>query len=513
MYDLLVKNGKVIDGTGSEGYFSDVAIENGKIIKIGKDIDGGKRVIDASGLVVTPGFIDSHSHSDKNLLTYPEQIEKVEQGITTSVAGMCGSSIYPNAKENPGGDSFLDKYETMGELLSRADSIAQGSNTAIFVGHRNLRSSVMGMENREPTEEEMNEMKALLRDGLENGAIGISFGLIYTPSSYAKTDELIELARVASEYGALVSAHIRDEGDFVEEAVEEFITIIKASGARGIISHHKAMHRKNHGKVNNTLKMIEEANAEGFDIYCDVYPYIASETTLEARFIPGEYRKGSEKLVEFLNDEKICREIKEINLEKWGSDLSWVLINKCEGYPGYTGLTLDKISELHGKDVYETIFDILRESGGSAQAAYFTMSEEDVDTVISYPRSMICTDSSAARGMPLYHPRLRGSFPRALGHYVRERSVVTLPEMIRKMTSLPAYVYGLETKGIIKEGMDADICIFDSEKICDRADFADCTLRAEGLSCVIVGGAVAAEDAVYTGAMSGKVLLRKVNKR
>jgi len=187
-----------------------------------------------------------------------------------------------------------------------------------------------------------------------------------------------------------------------------------------------------------------------------------------------------------------------------------VLINKCEGYPEYTGLTLDKIAEIHGKDVYETVFDILRESGGSAQAAYFTMSEDDVDTVISYPRAMICTDSSAARGMPLYHPRLRGSFPRALGRYVRERKTVALPEMIRKMTSLPAYVYGFETKGIIKEGMDADICIFNPETICDRADFADCTRRAEGLSYVIVNGVVAAEDAVYTGAMSGKVLLRKV---
>ncbi len=510
MYDIIIKNGKIIDGTGSDGYFSDVAIEGGKIKKIGKDIEGGKLVIDAKGLVVTPGFIDSHSHSDKNLLTYPEQIEKVEQGITTSAAGMCGASIYPLPKENASGESLCDKYETMGELLSRADSIAQGSNTGLFVGHRNLRRSVMGMENREPTEEEMNEMKALLRDGLENGAIGVSFGLIYTPSCYAKTDELISLARVAAEYGALVSAHIRDEGDFVEEAVTEFITIIKASGARGIVSHHKAMHKKNHGKVNNTLKMIEAANAEGFDIYCDVYPYIASETTLEARFIPGEYRKESERLVEYLNDEKTCREIKDINLKKWGSDLSWVLINKCEGYPEYTGLTLDKIAEIHGKDVYETVFDILRESGGSAQAAYFTMSEDDVDTVISYPRAMICTDPSAARGMPLYHPRLRGSFPRALGRYVRERKAVTLPEMIRKMTSLPAYVYGFETKGIIKEGMDADICIFNPETICDRADFADCTRRAEGLSYVIVNGAVAAEDAVYTGAMSGKVLLRKV---
>ncbi len=499
MYDLVIKNGKIIDGTGKEGYFSDIAVKDGKIVKIEENITGGKRIINANGLVVAPGFVDSHSHSDVNMIEFPQQTEKVEQGITTSVAGQCGSSVYPRLNKK-------GETETLGEFLKNSDNLAQGSNTALMVGHNALRKCAMGMENREPAAEELETMKALLRDGLENGAFGVSFGLIYTPSCYAETDELIELAKVASEYNALVVAHIRDEADFLVDAVEEFITIIKASGARGVISHHKAMYKQNHGKVVKTLEMIKKANEDGFEIYCDVYPYIASSTTIEARFIPSEYRKGGSKVVEVLNDPEKCREIKELNLKKWGSDLSWVMVKNCKAYPEYEGKTMDEIAKIHGKDEYETVFDILRNSGGTSKGIYFSMSEEDVERVLSYPGSMICTDSEAAAGNKLYHPRLRGSFPRVLGRYVRERNVTSLEEMIRKMTSLPAFVYGLENKGKICEGFDGDICIFDPDKIIDRSEYTDCTKGAEGLEFVIVNGKIAAENAVYNGAMSGKVI-------
>lgn len=510
MYDLVIKNGKIIDGTGKMAYFSDVAISNGKIVEIGENITGGHKIIDAKGLVVTPGFIDSHSHSDMNMLSYPGQIEKVEQGITTSIAGQCGLSPYPKAKEaGLKGENLADKYDTMGAFLDDVKDFAQGSNIALFVGHNQLRMSVMGMENREPDKKELDDMKALLKDGLDHGAIGVSFGLIYTPSCYAKTEEIIALAKVAAENNALVVAHIRDEGDLLEEAVDEFISVIKASGARGVISHHKAMYKQNHGKVNKTLDMIKKANAEGADIFCDVYPYIASSTTLEARFIPKEYRKGSNKVVEILSDEKMRKELKELNIKRWGNCLDWVMINSCTGYSEYEGMTVDKIAKIHGKDDLDTVFDILKNSGGTASASFFSMSEEDVETVISYPRAMIGTDSRAAAGKEVYHPRLRGSFPRVLGRYVRERKVATLEEMIRRMTSLPSEVYSLKNKGFVRKGYDADICIFDSEKIIDCADFSDCTKRAKGLNYVIVNGTIAAEDAVYNGSMTGKVLLKK----
>ena len=507
MYDLVIKNGKIIDGTGSPSYLSDIAVSDGKIVRISKGIDGGKKTIDATGLVVTPGFIDSHSHSDVNMLTHPEQTEKTEQGITTSIAGQCGISLFPSKKETPDADGEIN---TMGEFLKNSGNLQQGSNIALFAGHNNLRECVMGMENREPSAEELEQMKELLRDAIEHGALGVSFGLIYTPSCYANTDELIELAKVAAEYNALVVAHLRDEADHLAQAVEEFIKIIRESGARGIISHHKAMYKENHGKVSHTLRMIEEANESGMEIYCDVYPYIASSTALAARFIPKELRKEKEKIVEFMSDEKIRAEVKEMNLKYWGEDLSWVLINSCKGYPQYEGKTMDEISKIHGKDVYETIFDMLRDSGGYCQASFFSMCEEDVETVLAYPRAMIGTDAGAAAGKAVYHPRLRGSFTRVLGRYVRERKVTTLYEMIRKMTSMPAAVYGLKNKGILAEGFDADICIFDAEKIIDNADFSDCHKRADGLNFVILGGEIAVENAIHNGNKNGKVLLRKI---
>ena len=274
-YDLVVKNGRIIDGTGSPAYLADVAVKDGKIVRIGRGIESGEQEIDASGLVVTPGFIDSHSHSDSSVLTYPDQIEKIEQGITTSIGGQCGSSPAPLDR-----DVSLDSTEqigeygrkveilrTMGTFLETAKNVPQGSNIAILVGHRALRKAVMGMENRAPSTEELEKMKAFLREGIEHGALGVSFGLIYPPSCYAETDELIALAKVVGEYHGLVVAHIRNEGSTLIQAVEEFIRVIRESGTRGVISHHKSSIKENWGKVKHTLRMIDEANEEGVEVY------------------------------------------------------------------------------------------------------------------------------------------------------------------------------------------------------------------------------------------------------
>ena len=498
MFDLIIKNGTVIDGTGAEGFLADVAVKDGKIAAVGTTLGEATQVIDATGLTVTPGFIDSHSHSDGNALTFPQQIEKVEQGITTSIGGQCGSSVYPMRKDG--------KIIPMSNFLQRVAQTPQGSHLATYCGHSTLRKAVMGMDVRDPSEEELEQMKDLLRDAMDAGAMGISFGLIYTPSCYSKTEELIALAKVAKEKGGIISAHIRNEGDHVIESVEEFITIAKAANIRGVISHHKSSIQRNHGKVKTTIAMIEKANAEGCDIYCDVYPYIASHTRLAATFVPSTYVNSH--LAEYMADPALRAEFKERGLNKWGEDLSWVQLTVCTAYPQYTGMRISEAAKLHGKDQWDTLFDILENQPGCT-ACFFTMCEEDVETVMSWSRSMICTDSSIVGDKLTYHPRLRGSFPRTLGRYVRERQVVSLPEMIRKITSLPAHVYDLKGKGQIAPGFDADICVFDPATIIDRATFTEPTHRAEGLKWVIVSGQVAAEDAVYNGNTSGKLLPRQ----
>lgn len=508
MYDLIIQNGNIIDGTGKPAFVSDVAIKGGKIVRIAPNLTGGKESIDATGLTVTPGFIDSHSHSDNALKDYPDVMEKIEQGITTSISGQCGGSVAPTKEE--GMDAFLDTYK---------DNL-YGSNTAILVGHSNLRRVVIGPGDKEPSREEMEAMKALLRDGLEHGALGLSFGLIYSPGCYAKTPELIELAKVVKEYDGIIVAHIRNEGKNVVEATAEFIEVARQSGTRAVVSHHKSAGGKtgpdgrkaNWGKVKETLKMIEEANQEGIEIYCDVYPYIATHTSMFTTFMPKEYRVGgTEGVIEVLSNPEMRERIKEIDKAIWGeeADLSWIQVARCKGYPEYEGMRVNEIAKLRGTDVYDAVFDMIRDSENVCTACYFTMCEEDVETVMAYPRTMIGTDASVAKDQNVYHPRTRGTFPRTLGRYVRERHVTSLEEMIRKMTSLPASVYELHTKGLIKEGMDADLCIFDADRIIDHASFTACHERAEGLNYVILGGEVVVEDAIYNGKRKGKLLLRK----
>ncbi len=517
-YDLITKNGRIIDGTGGPAYYSDIAIKDGKIVRISKCLTQAKEIIDAKGLTVTPGFIDSHSHNDANILTFPDQIEKIEQGITTSVAGTCGSTQAPLDR-----DFSLDKdvtygelgkhseiYKTMGTFLNLAKNIPQGSNVATFVGHNGLRKAAMGSENRAPTKEELEKMKELTREAMENGAIGASFGLIYTPGCYAQTDELIEIAKIVAEYNGVVSAHIRGEGDTLIEATQEFIDIVKATNVRGVLSHHKSCGKKNWGKINTTLKMIEDANAEGYFIYCDVYPYLATSTSLSANIVPKEmHAGGTSALIENLKNQKNVEKIREYFQSRW-DNYDFILITNCKAHIEYEGKRIPEIAKLHGKDEISTMIDLIIDNRNKCNACYFTVDETDAKKVIAYPRAMICTDSGVAGKNAFYHPRLRGSFPRAIGRYAREKGVVTLEEMIRKITSMPAAVYGFSTKGIIKEGLDADICIFDSEHIIDNATYTDCQKRADGLNYVILGGEVVVENAIYNGKKKGAVLLRRV---
>lgn len=513
MYDLIIKNGNVIDGTGSPAYHCDIGILNGKIVKIARNIkEGSKEVIDARGLTVTPGFIDSHSHSDDAMFDFSDMIEKIEQGITTSIAGQCGITLAPISKDIKWENDFdvtgfgkaSEVYKTFGTMVENAKKVPMGSNIVSFVGHGALRKAVIGFENRKPTADELNQMKELLREAMENGAIGLSYGLIYTPSCYGETDELIELAKVVKEYEGIISAHIRNEAFELTKSVDEFLTVIKAADVKAVFSHHKAMHKENWGKVNNTLRMIDAAVNEGYDIYCDVYPYQASSTSLVPTIIAKEFRDvDNEGIVKLVSDIKMREKIRKIYSDKHGESLNNLQITICNAYPEYEGLRIDEVAKLRGQDPYDTAFDLIRDSGGDVHICNFSMCEEDIETVIKYERSMICTDSSVAKTNSVYHPRLKASFPRVLGRYVREKKVVTLHEMIRKCTSMPASVYGLPSKGLIREGFDADICIFDANTIIDRSDYINCNQRCEGLNFVILGGEIVVENAVYNGKKNG----------
>lgn len=504
MHTLVIKNATVIDGLGNAPFIADVGIENGKIKSIGKDLPDGKQTIDASGLTLTPGFIDSHSHSDRTVVTYPDQKEKIEQGITFSITGQCGESATPKAL------CASNNVESPREYFSKVEKIPQGSHSAMLIGHNSLRAAVMGYENRAPSAEELNKMKELLRECLRSGAIGMSLGLFYVPGAYAKLDEVIELAKVVAEQGGIITAHLRNEGDRLIEAAEEYLTVIKASGCRAVFSHHKAMWSNNHGKVRKTLEMIDKANDEGADIYLDVYPYCASATQLRARFVPGFlHPEGTTDILPLLYDKSFCDKVKEWGHKTWGDDLSFALVTDYPANPEYEGMTVSEIAERIGEaDQYEAVLSMLRESKGAGYGCYFCVSEADLCHVIGHPRAMICTDSAVKSTNNRYHPRLVGSFPRAIAKYVREDPIVSLPEMIRKMTSLPASVYGLESKGRIEIGMDADLCIFDAERITDRADYVRCSLANEGLSYVIVNGKIVLSDGQYNGTRAAKVLTR-----
>lgn len=497
MYDILIQNGHVIDGTGSPAIKAQVAVKDGKIVKIARQICGeAQTVIDAAGKVITPGFIDSHSHSDSQFSSNPLQTEKIEQGITTSVAGQCGGSVCSaNAAE------FLDN----------AKGASLGANMALLIGHGSIRRAVFGTENRAPTPDELEKMKDMMRAAMEHGALGVSFGLIYTPGCYAQTDELIEIAKVVGQYHGIAAIHLRSEGDTLTQAVSEFISIVRHSGVRGVISHHKATQPKNWGKVHTTLQMLEDANAEGLELYGDVYPYAASSTTFSSPFIPAAAKSGgTEALLRRMDDPQTVAEWKTLFYNKY-TDTQWVMVTRCPGYPEYEGLRVPEIAEKMGVDEFTAAMEIIRLTKNGASAVFFSMCEEDVETVIAHPRMMICTDSGVTTAKStMYHPRLRGSFPRALSRYVREKGVVSLPEMIRKMTAMPCAVYGLKSKGLVWEGFDADLCIFDPETILDRADFSNPHLHAEGLDYVIVGGKIAAVNATATGELGGTLLYRDV---
>lgn len=521
MYDIILKHAKIIDGTGNPGYHADVAVKDGKIARIGRHLEGAAQVIDCRGRVVTPGFIDVHSHQDLALEDNPLCTHSLEQGITTLVGGMCGESPAPLSMEQ-----LEAGLRVTGAPKDRDDSIRArcsmgsyfrflnrptGVNTAFLVGHGNLRAAVMGYENRKPTAEEMEAMKELLRQCIKEGAMGLSFGLIYPPGSYADTEELTELCKVVAETDTVFTVHLRSENRGLVEATDEIMRVVRATNARCVISHHKATGGALcWNKTAATVSMMKRAVEDGFDVFCDQYPYTASSTGLNTNIPEEMFALGEEAMLEMLSPARRSELRPAILGNKTPQErFVYTMIGSSHSHPEYNGRMLNEIAASLGVDPYDLQCDLLIEDRLDVSAIFHTMNEEDVERVMQWDRAMVGTDGVCYAGSEGGHPRTFATFPRILGRYVRERKVITLENAIRKMCYLPAMVYGFHTKGLIREGMDADLVVFDPETICDRADFVHPREKNVGLDYVLVAGQIAVRDNVATGVLAGTQLLRK----
>ncbi len=536
MCEIVIKNGRLIDGAGNPWHKADIAIEEGRIAKIGSIVAKGARIIDASGLTVSPGFIDAHSHSDGIVLFNPQMESTLAQGITTVVAGNCGWSpapINPDMKAEmeewysgfmPPGIAFKITWTTFDEYLQRVENMRIGANIAHLVGHCAVRVAAIGFDARMPTGTELETMRELVKEAMEAGAYGISTGLIYPPGMYAKTSEILELARVAATYGGVYSSHIRGEGRTLLKAVREAISIGEKGGLPTHISHHKASGKAVWGKSRTTLKMMERARDRGVDVTFDQYPYSAGATTLTTLLPPWVHDGGKDRLLERLRDPEQRERMKEevlSGLRDWdstGRGFGWtnIVISsvKSEKNRVYEGKNMKEIKEMRGDpDEFTTLWKLLLEERGEADMIIFSMHEDDIRRIMKHPLGMVGTDSSSisstgpfAYGKP--HPRHFGTYPRILGRYVREAKVLSLQEAVRKMTSFPAQTFGMLDRGLLRPGMRADITIFDPDMVFDNATYQQPHVVPTGIPYVIVNGIVAVENSELTGALAGKVLRR-----
>ena len=536
--EFIIKGGTIVDGAGNPWYRGDVAVAGGKISEIRrslKPVDG--RVIDAEGLVVAPGFIDAHSHSDSVTLYYREMESNVMQGVTTVVAGQCGSSPAP---VNPDMRDLLQRrlethlppevdlkitWTTFDDYLKEEEKDGLGANVAHLVGHGAIRTAAMGFEARAPTPREVEVMKDLTAEAMEAGAFGLSTGLIYPPGIFAETDEIVELAKVAASYGGVYDTHIRGEGRTLMKALEEAISVGRTAGLPVQISHHKAASKVVWGKSVDTLAMIERARSEGVDVTVDQYPYRAGATSLATLLPPWAHEGGIERLLERLHDGELRQKMRE-DIEKgipgwenFAGELGWESIYisrvKSDENKPLEGMNLAEITKLRGDpDPITSLFEVLSEEEGAAGMILFSMNEDDIKRIMRHPVHMVGTDSGSmsptgymSRGKP--HPRGYGSYPKILGRYVREMGVLRLEDAVRKMTSMPAQRFGLLDRGLLRPGMCADIVVFNPDTVMDRATYQDPHQFPEGIEYVLVNGKVAVDGGKYSPVLAGRTLRKK----
>ncbi len=524
---ILIKNGYIVDGTGGPGYYGDILVHQDKIEEIGRTAKRAGQVIDAKGLAVAPGFIDTHSHSDLELLLRPEVLPKLKQGITTEVLGQDGISmaplpiacISPWRKNLAGLDGASDSvdwtYQDTAHYLKLIEAAHPAVNVCYLLPHGNIRMEAMGLENRQPTKEELERMKEIVRREMEAGAIGISDGLIYMPCAYSEEEEIIEICKVAREYGGIYVVHQRSEADSILESMEEIVRIGKKSGIPIHFSHFKVCGRKNWNKIGEVLAILDRCAAEGVRVSFDQYPYVAGSTMLGVILPPWAHDGGTDRLLMRLSDMELRRKMiydMEHGIEGWdnfidfaGLDQIFITSVKTEKNREAVGLNLVQLGELRGKDPYEAAFDLLLEEENAVGMVDFYGTEEHIACFMKRPEMNACTDGLLG-GKP--HPRVYGAFARILSSYVRESKVLTLEEAIYKMTWKAAQAMHIKNRGKLEPGYYADICIFNPDTVRDKGSFTDPARHPEGIEYVIVNGAVAVEQGEFTNTLAGKVLYR-----
>ncbi len=498
-FDILIKNGKIIDGSGNNWYYSDLAIKNGKIVQIARDIKPGtaKKIIDAKRMIVAPGFIDVHTHLEEDEAKDPETKSFIYDGVTTCITGNCGSSNVDIAK-----------------YLNWLDSLKLSINVATLAGHNDIRKSVMGRANRDASAVEMKRMEAIMQKAMQDGAVGLSTGLIYIPGTYTKTPEIVSLAKIAAQYNGVYATHMRDEGDSITYAIEEALTIGREAKIPVEISHFKCSGQHNWGRSKETIPMVEAARREGIEVTIDQYPYTASSTSISTLLPDEVLADGQDSIRARLQRPAIRKQVTDHILARLKKrklkHLSYAVVANYSPDTSYNGKSIEAINLMKGRKhkaryEAETVMDLMM--NGGASAVFHGMSEEDVKNIMRYPFNMFASDASIrvlGAGMP--HPRGYGTNARVLSKYVREEKVISLEEAIRRMTSLPAQKFQLKDRGLIREGMAADIVIFNENEVKDISTFEKPHAYSKGFYFVLVNGVLTVDQQQHTGARAGKAL-------